>query len=183
MCDFCIPEAFSGPAPRALLPISRQPSMRFRTALSLGLRRRRLTLSAEGLIVDCLLRAARHRLALSPFRATLTKNTGVGAPAFAPASTRHSPPLLPVRSGREACIFLHFFAFRRNTTPIFSTISKLFAQNTRGWGYGTPRRRFLSSTHAGLFYVLHYSLFTTHCSLPLMQLFFHLGVLRSGSYI
>ena len=48
----------------------------------------------------------------------------------------HTPPLssLP-RAQRRAslsCTFLHFFALRKNLSPVFSSNSTLFAQNTRG---------------------------------------------------
>src|SRR5713101_2714305 len=32
------------------------------------------------------------------------------------------------------CVFLHFFAFPKNSTLFFSIVSALFAKNTRGWG-------------------------------------------------
>src|SRR6266851_1175393 len=38
------------------------------------------------------------------------------------------------------CTFLHFFALTKNSTPLFSIVSALFAKNHRGCGQGVQRR-------------------------------------------
>jgi hypothetical protein len=55
----------------------------------------------------------------------------------------------------DPCIFLHFFAVLKNTSPVFSSKSTLFAQKHRGWGYPqpvipSPARDLLSSRHSPL---------------------------------
>src|SRR5713101_6405230 len=67
------------------------------------------------------------------------RDGGCTPPAGSPLATAiptHHP--LPTSSSFFShscalfCTFLHFFALTKNSTPLFSIVSALFAQNTRG---------------------------------------------------
>src|SRR5713101_4240990 len=72
------------------------------------------------------------------------RDGGCTPPAGSPLATAiptHHP--LPTSSSFFShscalfCTFLHFFALTKNSTPLFSIVSALFAKNHPGWG--TPQ--------------------------------------------
>jgi hypothetical protein len=63
---------------------------------------------------------------------------------YRPSHIRPSDPLsctLLARRCAAKCIFLHFFAFCKKVSPIFSASSALFAQKHRGCGVPSAARR------------------------------------------
>src|SRR5712691_5539694 len=69
---------------------------------------------------------------VTPVESALTKRWGVG-PCFA-SGTRHLQPDSSSFIFIRFQTLLRFFAPIKNSTPLFSSNSELFAKNTRGWG-------------------------------------------------
>jgi len=76
----------------------------------------------------------------SSLESALTKTPGEGGLLLVPVlATLHSPQYLSSFFSHACALFCAFFAFIKNSTPLFLIVSALFAQKHGGWGILLPR--------------------------------------------